>query len=370
MRRNFFFGTWHCLYLLAFYINSAYADTLHVPEDFSTISEAIAASVAGDVISITGEEHIEWLDLRDAEVTLQARAGVTPRLLYHWDPFSNGKASINIENASITIDGFTIHPSYQASVIAANSNLAIRNSVLYGRSYNFSRYNVSGSAQPALLWQNALNKTLTIANSQILGGNGNEPIKSAALAILNCTQSSIMIEQSALRGGDRARTWQRIQPTSNTAMYVVNSTEISIRANHCEFMGGKGFDAAVTRPDLPAVPSTPEQPYYGSSAVVIDNSGVEIHAMIGRVGAGGDGGEFTVSSVYFEEDIYENFDGANGADGLQALNSSRVVLFDSKLYGGAGGVPNGLPGAPFVMDDTSLVVSLYPSSFHYWQNYK
>ena len=93
--------------------------TVGVDKQFTTITDAIAASQDGDTIQVDAGNYVDQYANINTDITLQAVGGMVNMISDQLIP--NGKA-IFITNGDITIDGF----SFSGAFVADNNGAGIR----------------------------------------------------------------------------------------------------------------------------------------------------------------------------------------------------------------------------------------------------
>lgn len=97
--------------------------SLHVPGDFASISDAVAAAAPGQLILVQGGEWAEIVTVTTAGVTLRGVAGAHLR------------GTFDIQANDVSIEGFTVTTDFYNQGLQAfqRTGLSVKNNTFYGR---------------------------------------------------------------------------------------------------------------------------------------------------------------------------------------------------------------------------------------------
>lgn len=174
MKKTVIIGVMTAICLLVNVV-SCQADTIYVPDDYSTIQGAIDAAVNGDTVIVkpTGSPYIENIDFKGKAITVKSEQGPEVTVI---DGNQNGSVVLFVsgETRNSVLQGFTItngsgtdngNGKYQGSAILCNySSPTIENCIVTGNSAN------SGSIECQYYSFAIINNNLIYGNTNWSGG--------------------------------------------------------------------------------------------------------------------------------------------------------------------------------------------------------
>lgn len=331
---------------------------VRVPEEITTLRNAIQTGLNGDVISLAPGTYKDLITIQNKEISIVGREGQERPSLHSYGTFYWAKNSaIQIKDSSCTLSHIKFQGYWGPAIHAFNSNLNIAGCEVIGaitnRTGGYLEYLLTYS-QPALHMQNCNRKEIILKGNVIHSGGKSEGNidEGPAVLIESCTDTIILTNHNRLTGGFGMHYIGRNPgPMPGGNAFAIYGSEVRLISEDDEFTGGNGTEARwVGNSYGQYIGGQP-----GGKGVAIDHSTVFLQGGNIMGGTGGNGGDFTYYDLYTNTSTPYHFPGAPGGHGIEIRNHSIVEVNGVISQGGQGGDPEGKDGEAYFVDVTSTL---------------